>query len=141
VSEVASVGGYVRQYQIEIDPDALRFHDIPLERLIVAVKESNIDVGAKTVESGGMEYVVRGRGFIGQNKDVEQSLADIEKTVVLSREGVPVRIRDYFVAGPSTSMARRQSAALSSCGSATIRGRLSSGSARRFIKSSRALKE
>ena len=70
VSEVASVGGYVRQYQIEVDPDALRFHDIPLERLIAAVKDSNIDVGAKTVESGGMEYVIRGRGFIGQNKDV-----------------------------------------------------------------------
>jgi Cu(I)/Ag(I) efflux system membrane protein CusA/SilA len=94
VSEVASVGGYVRQYQIEVDPDALRFHGIPLERLISAVKDSNIDVGAKTVESGGMEYVIRGRGFIGQNKDVQQSLADIEKTVVLSRDGVPVRIRD-----------------------------------------------
>jgi Cu(I)/Ag(I) efflux system membrane protein CusA/SilA len=94
VSEVASVGGYVRQYQIEIDPDALRFHDIPLERLIEAVKNSNIDVGAKTVESGGMEYIIRGRGFIGRDKDVGQSLADIEKTVVLSREGVPVRIRD-----------------------------------------------
>lgn len=94
VSEVASVGGYVRQYQIEVDPDALRFHDVPLESLITAVKESNIDVGAKTVESGGMEYVIRGRGFIGRGKDVEQSLSDIEETVVLSREGVPVRIRD-----------------------------------------------
>lgn len=94
VSEVASVGGYVRQYQIEVDPDALRFHDIPLERLIAAVRDSNIDVGAKTVESGGMEYVIRGRGFIGQNKDIQQSLTDIEKTVVLSRSGVPVRIRD-----------------------------------------------
>jgi Cu(I)/Ag(I) efflux system membrane protein CusA/SilA len=94
VSEVASVGGYVRQYQIEVDPDALRFHDVPLESLIAAVKESNIDVGAKTVESGGMEYVIRGRGFIGQGTDVEQSLSDIEETVVLSREGVPVRIRD-----------------------------------------------
>ena len=94
VSEVASVGGYVRQYQIEVDPDALRFHDMPLERLIAAVKDSNIDVGAKTVESGGMEYVIRGRGFIGQNKDTKQALADIEKTVVLSRDGVPVRIRD-----------------------------------------------
>src|SRR5688572_3614249 len=94
VSEVASVGGYVRQYQIEVDPDALRFHDVPLERLISAVKDSNIDVGAKTVESGGMEYLVRGRGFIGQNKDAKQALADIEKTVVLSRDGVPVRIRD-----------------------------------------------
>ena len=52
VSEVASVGGYVRQYQIEVNPDALRFHDIPLDRLIAAVKDSNIDVGAKTVESG-----------------------------------------------------------------------------------------
>src|SRR5512145_860475 len=77
VSEVASVGGYVRQYQIEIDPDALRFHDIPLERLISAVQDSNIDVGAKTVESGGMEYIIRGRGFIGQNKDPLQALTDI----------------------------------------------------------------
>lgn len=94
VSEVASVGGYVRQYQIEINPDALRFHDVPLERVLTAVKDSNIDVGAKTVESGGMEYVIRGRGFIGQNKDTKQALADIEKTVVLSRDGVPVRIRD-----------------------------------------------
>ena len=94
VSEVASIGGYVRQYQIEVDPDALRFHDVPLDRLIAAVKDSNIDVGAKTVESGGMEYVIRGRGFIGQNKDTAQALADIEKTVVLSRNGVPVRIRD-----------------------------------------------
>lgn len=94
VSEVASVGGYVRQYQIEVNPDALRFHNVPLERLIQAVKDSNIDVGAKTVEAGGMEYVIRGRGFIGQNKDIQQSLIDIEKTVVLSRDGVPVRIRD-----------------------------------------------
>lgn len=94
VSEVASIGGYVRQYQIEVSPDALRFHDIPLERLITAVKDSNIDVGAKTVESGGMEYLIRGRGFIGEDKDPEQALADIEKTVVQSREGVPVRIRD-----------------------------------------------
>jgi len=94
VSEVASVGGYVRQYQIEINPDALRFHDIPLERVIRAVKESNIDVGAKTVESGGMEYVIRGRGFVGQGQDPQQALTDIEKTVVLSRDGVPVRIRD-----------------------------------------------
>lgn len=94
VSEVASVGGYVRQYQIEVDPDSLRFHNIPLERLIQAVKDSNIDVGAKTVEAGGMEFIIRGRGFIGKNKDTEQALADIEKTVVLSRDGVPVRLRD-----------------------------------------------
>jgi len=94
VSEVASVGGYVRQYQIEVNPDKLRFHDIPLDRLIRAVRESNIDVGAKTVESGGMEFIIRGRGFIGAEKDTAQAIEDIEATVVLSREGVPVRIRD-----------------------------------------------
>lgn len=94
VSEVASVGGYVRQYQIEIDPNKLRFHDIPLDRLINAVRESNIDVGAKTVEATGMEFIIRGIGFIGAGEDTSQALDDIEETVVLTREGVPVRIRD-----------------------------------------------
>ena len=94
VSEVASVGGYVRQYQIEVDPDKLRFHDIPLDQLIKAVKDSNIDVGAKTVESNGMEFIIRGRGFIGADKDAAQAVEDIEKTVILSRDGIPVRIRD-----------------------------------------------
>jgi len=94
VSEVASVGGYVRQYQIDVDPNKLRFHNIPLDRLIKAVKDSNIDVGAKTVESTGMEFIIRGRGFIGADEDPSQAVEDIEQTVVLSREGVPVRIRD-----------------------------------------------
>lgn len=97
VSEVASVGGYVRQYQIDVDPDKLRFHDIPLDRLIKAVKDSNIDVGAKTVESGGMEFIIRGRGFIGSDQDPAQAVVDIEETVVMTREGVPVRIRDLGV--------------------------------------------
>ena len=97
VSEVASVGGYVRQYQIEVDPDKLRFHDIPLDRLIKAVKDSNIDVGAKTVESSGMEFIIRGRGFIGADEGTEQAIEDIERTVVMTRSGVPVRIRDLGV--------------------------------------------
>lgn len=94
VSEVASVGGYVRQYQIEVDPDKLRFHDIPLDQLIQAVKKSNIDVGAKTVESGGMEFIIRGRGFIGADQDTSEAISDIEKTVVRSRDGIPLRIKD-----------------------------------------------
>lgn len=94
VSEVASVGGYVRQYQIEVDPNKLRFHDIPLDQLIAAVRKSNIDVGAKTVESGGMEFVIRGRGFIGAEQDTSEAIKDIEETVVRSREGIPLRIRD-----------------------------------------------
>ena len=94
VSEVASVGGYVRQYQIEVDPDKLRFHNITLDQLIKAVRSSSIDVGAKTVESNGMEFIIRGRGFIGADQDQAQAVKDIEDTVVLSRDGVPVRIRD-----------------------------------------------
>jgi Cu(I)/Ag(I) efflux system membrane protein CusA/SilA len=87
----------VRQYQIEVDPDKLRFHDIPLDRLIKAVKDSNIDVGAKTVESSGMEFIIRGRGFIGADEGTEQAIEDIERTVVMTRSGVPVRIRDLGV--------------------------------------------
>lgn len=94
VSEVASVGGYVRQYQIEIDPDRLRFHNVPLDQLVEAVRKSNIDVGAKTVESGGMEFIIRGRGFIGAEQDSDKAVADIEKTVVRTRDGIPLRIRD-----------------------------------------------
>ena len=94
VSEVASVGGYVRQYQIEVDPDKLRFHNITLEQMIKAVRDSSIDVGAKTVESGGMEYIIRGRGFIGSEQDPVQAMRDVEDTVVLSRDAVPVRVRD-----------------------------------------------
>jgi len=93
VSEVASVGGYVRQYQIEVDPNRLRFQEIPLEDLIAAVRNSNIDIGAKTVESGGMEFIVRGRGFLGGG-DPNATVPDLEQTVVMSREGVPVRVRD-----------------------------------------------
>ncbi|TWT66140.1 efflux RND transporter permease subunit [Allorhodopirellula solitaria] len=94
VSEVASIGGYVRQYQIEVDPDKLRFHGISLEEVIQAVRGSNLDVGAKTVESGGMEFIVRGKGFLGSDGDVQQAIADIEDAVILQREGVPVRIQD-----------------------------------------------
>ena len=94
VSEVASVGGYVRQYQVEIDPDRLRYHDVRLDQLVEAVRRSNLDVGAKTIESGGMEFIIRGRGFIGADQNSEQTIAEIEQTVVRTRDGIPLRIRD-----------------------------------------------
>lgn len=94
VAEVASIGGYEKQYQIEVDPDKLRYHDIPLSKVIEAVRASNIDVGAKTVETGGMEFIVRGKGFIGSGKSEPETVRQIENTVVLAREGVPVRVRD-----------------------------------------------
>ncbi len=94
VAEVASIGGYVKQYQIEVDPDQLRYHNIPLSKVIDAVKASNIDVGAKTVESSGMEFIVRGKGFIGSGKTEEETVQQINDTVILTRRGVPVRVSD-----------------------------------------------
>ncbi len=94
VSEVASVGGYIKQYQIEIDPDKLRFQNIPLDKVIAAIKASNTEVGAKTVESSGMEFIIRGKGFLGSDQDHRATISDIEETVVLSRNGIPIRIRD-----------------------------------------------
>ena len=94
VSEVASIGGYIRQYQVEIDPDRLRFHGVTLDQVTMAIKSSNVDVGAKTVESTGMEFIVRSKGFLGSDGDRFATIADIENTVVLQREGVPVRLSD-----------------------------------------------
>ncbi len=94
VAEVASIGGYEKQYQVDVDPDALRYHEIPLAKVIEAVEASNIDVGAKTVESGGMEFLVRGRGFIGAGKSELETLQQIEETVILTRDGIPIRVKD-----------------------------------------------
>lgn len=92
VAEVASIGGYVKQYQIDVDPDELRYHNLPLSSVITAVKGSNIDVGAKTIEQSGMEFIVRGRGFIGSGKSEAETIEQINDTVVATRDGVPVTI-------------------------------------------------
>ncbi len=94
VSEVASIGGYVRQYQIEVDPDKLRYHDISLDALVKAIKGSNLDVGAKTVETTGMEYIVRSKGFLGSDGNTAKAIGDIEQTVIRQHNGVPVRVAD-----------------------------------------------
>jgi Cu(I)/Ag(I) efflux system membrane protein CusA/SilA len=97
VSEVASVGGFVREYQIDVNPDALKAYAIPLHKVMQAVQKSNRDVGAKTIEINQAEYLVRGLGYI---KKVE----DIEKAVVAVQENVPIRIKDIAVVslGPAT---------------------------------------
>jgi len=87
VSEVASIGGFVQEYQIDVNPDALKAYNIPLHKVMQAVQKSNRDVGAKTIEINQAEYLVRGLGYI---KNVE----DIEKAVVAVQENVPVRIQD-----------------------------------------------
>ncbi|UCC95620.1 MAG: efflux RND transporter permease subunit [Candidatus Omnitrophota bacterium] len=87
VSEVASVGGYVKQYQIDIDPNKLIAHDIKIHQVIDAVQKSNIDVGAKVFEEGGMEFVVRGVGFI-------KNISDIENIVIEAKNGVPIYVKN-----------------------------------------------
>jgi Cu(I)/Ag(I) efflux system membrane protein CusA/SilA len=87
ISEVASVGGFVREYQIDVDPDAMRAYKVGLHEVFNAVRMSNVDVGARTIEINKVEYVIRGLGFIRQ-------LSDIEKTVVAVNDNVPVYIKD-----------------------------------------------
>ena len=87
VSEVSSVGGFVREYQVDVDPDALRAHGVTLPQVADAVRRSNLDVGARTLEINGVEYLVRGVGFV-------EGVADLEQTVVVAREHTPVRVSD-----------------------------------------------
>ena len=75
VSEVASIGGFVQEYTIDVNPDAMKSYDIPLHKVMMAVKKSNRDVGAKTIEINQAEYLVRGLGYV-------KSIEDIEKAVV-----------------------------------------------------------
>ncbi len=87
VSEVGSIGGFVREYQIDVDPDAMRAYGVTLDQIFSATRMSNLDVGARTVEINRVEYVIRGLGFI-------ESVEDIEETVVTVNENVPIRIQD-----------------------------------------------
>lgn len=85
VAEVASIGGYVQEYQIDIDPDAMRVYGIQIEQVFQAVKESNLDVGARTIEINKIEYVIRARGFLN-------SLDDIKKTVLKVHDNIPITL-------------------------------------------------
>jgi len=87
VAEVASVGGYEREYQVEVDPDKMRARGVTLGQIERAVRESSEEVGAGTVEVSGVEYLVRGIGFV-EEKDV------IAETVVAREEGTPIRVKD-----------------------------------------------
>ncbi|TEU03168.1 MAG: efflux RND transporter permease subunit [Candidatus Aminicenantes bacterium] len=87
VSEVATVGGFVKQYQIDVDPNKLLSFNVNLHSMFDAVRQSNIDVGAKVIEEGGKEFIVRGLGFI-------KSVEDIENIVIGSHEGVPVYVKN-----------------------------------------------
>jgi len=99
VSEVASVGGFVREYQIDVDPDAMRAWGVSFSDVYRAVKSSNIDVGAKTVELNRVEYFIRGIGFIKQ-------VSDIEESVVKVVDNVPVLVKDVAVVSLGPALRR-----------------------------------
>ncbi len=88
VSEVASIGGYVKQYQVEVDPNALLNYNIPLSKVREAIKRSNNDVGGRLVEMAETEYMVRGLGYIKSIDDLKSIPLGVDK------DGTPIRIQD-----------------------------------------------
>ena len=101
ISEVASVGGFVQEYQIDVDPDAMRAYNVKLDDVFMAVQMSNVDVGARTIEVNKVEYIIRGLGFI---KDIK----DIENSVIKVNDNVPIYIKN--VANVSLGPALRRGA-------------------------------
>ncbi len=87
VAEVASIGGFVRQYQVRLDPDKLRAYNIALSTVIDKVRDSTNEVGGRLIEMGGAEYMIRGLGYL-------HSLSDLETVPVASKNGTPVLVRD-----------------------------------------------
>ena len=87
VAEVASIGGFVRQYQVRLDPDKLRAFNIPLSTVIEKVRDSTNEVGGRLLEFQGAEYMVRGLGYL-------RSLSDLETVPVASKNGTPILVRD-----------------------------------------------
>ncbi len=96
VSEVASVGGFVKEYQIDVDPDAMRAWNVKLDEVFQAVKMSNKDVGARTIEINRAEYVIRGIGFV-------KTLSDIENAVIKVNDNIPVYVKNvaHVTLGPA----------------------------------------
>ncbi|MBN1791427.1 MAG: efflux RND transporter permease subunit [Bacteroidales bacterium] len=97
VSEVASVGGFIKEYQVDLNPEALKAFSVSVMDVMNAVRKSNLDIGAETVELNNVEYIIRGLGYI-------KNLDDLELSVIAVRNNVPVRIKDvaYVSFGPAT---------------------------------------
>jgi len=97
VAEVASIGGFVQEYQIDVKPEIMKAHNITLEDVMKAIKASNTDVGAQTMEINKVEYFVRGLGYI-------KNITDIENSPITSHAHTPLRIKDiaHVHLGPAT---------------------------------------
>ncbi len=92
VAEVASIGGFVKEYQVDIDPNAMKAFGVSIMDIMQAVKKSNLDIGAETIELNQVEYVIRGLGYI-------KNLDDLRDAVVAVRNNIPVRIGDVAKVG------------------------------------------
>ncbi len=99
VSEVATVGGQVRQYQVTVNPNALVSYQLPIDAVVQAVRSGNNDVGGRLVELSGREYMVRGRGYV-------KSIADIEDIVLKAEGGTPVKVKDVATVALGPEMRR-----------------------------------
>ena len=97
VSEVASIGGFIKEYQVDIDPNAMKAYGVNVAQIMNAVKKSNLDIGARTLEFNKAEYLIRAVGYV-------KSLDDLEESVVAVNNNVPVRIKDvaHVSFGPAT---------------------------------------
>ena len=97
VSEVASAGGFIKEYQIDLNPEALKAFNVSTMDVMNAVRKSNLDIGAETIELNNVEYIIRGLGYV-------KNLNDLEISVVAVRNNVPVRIKDvaHVEFGPAT---------------------------------------
>jgi len=97
VSEVASVGGFIKEYQVDLNPEALKAFNVSVMDVMNAVRKSNLDIGAETMELNNVEYIIRGLGYV-------KNLEDLEMSVVAVRNNVPVRIKDVanVAFGPAT---------------------------------------
>ncbi|MGE3151127.1 MAG: efflux RND transporter permease subunit [Nitrospiraceae bacterium] len=88
VAEVASIGGFVRQYQVNLDPTKILAYRLSIPSIVETIRQSNNDVGGRVVEFSGIEYVVRGRGYIKQTEDIEKIAVGVNET------GTPILLRD-----------------------------------------------
>ncbi|AVR44296.1 cation transporter [Christiangramia fulva] len=97
VSEVSPIGGFVKEYQVDIDPDAMKANNVNVAQIMKAVKQSNLDIGARTIEFNKAEYIVRSLGYI---KDLD----DLRESVVAVKDNTPIRIKDVARVsyGPAT---------------------------------------
>jgi copper/silver efflux system protein len=115
VSEVAAIGGYVQEYQIDVDPDAMRAYGVSLEDVFMAVKMSNVDVGARTIEVNSVEYIIRGLGFV-------ENVEDIEKAVIKVNDNVPIYVDNvaHVTLGPGLRRGALDKAGAEACGGVVV---------------------